>query len=181
MVSLRCKMAVKAALDAIGISNYVVKLGEIDIKGNLTKDQRRVIRASLLSLGLTLLDDEKAVLIERIKNLVIETVHYSDHEPIKVNFSHFLSSELKLDYNCLANLFSETTGMTIEHFLISHRIERAKELLLYNEHNLTEIAQILSYSSISHLSNQFKKVTGLTPSYFRELKDHRRRSTLESI
>ncbi len=181
MVSLRCKMAVKEELDNLGIVDYSIKLGQVNLRNKITKEQRIIISDRLLKLGLKLLEDKKAVLIERIKNIVIEVIHYSENERIKVNFSHFLSTELKHDYNYLANLFSETTGITIEQFLISHKIERAKELLLYNEYNLTEIAMFLDYSSVSHLSNQFKKVTGLTPTYFRELKDYRRRQTLESL
>jgi AraC-like DNA-binding protein len=125
------------------------------------------------------MDDKKAILIERIKNAVIEMVHHSD-EMIKTNFSDFLSKRLDHDYTYLANLFSEVQGTTIEHFIIAHKIERIKELIIYGELNITEIAWKMNYSSVAHLSNQFKKVTGLTPSHFKQLKD-KRRSPIEEF
>jgi AraC-like DNA-binding protein len=125
------------------------------------------------------MDNRKAILIDKIKNIIVEMVHYSD-EPLKINFSDYLSEKLGYDYTSLANLFSETTGVTIEHFIIAHKIERVKELLLYDELNLSEISYLLNYSSIGHLSNQFKKVTGLTPSFFKKLK-HKRLDSLENV
>ncbi len=125
--------------------------------------------------GLELMDDKKAILIEKIKNVIIEMVHYEDEWPT-TNFSNYLSEKLKYDYTYMANLFSEATGITVEHFIIAHKIERVKELLLYDEFNLTQISYKLNYSSVAHLSNQFKKVTGLTPSHFKQLKDKRRKS-----
>jgi AraC-like DNA-binding protein len=133
----------------------------------------------LLISGLELMEDKKAILIERIKNAVIEMVHHSD-EMIKTNFSEFLSQKLNHDYTYMANLFSEVQGITIEHFIIAHKIERIKELIIYDELNITEIAWKMNYSSVAHLSNQFKKVTGLSPSHFKQLKD-KRRSPIEEV
>ncbi|MFA5329790.1 MAG: AraC family transcriptional regulator [Prolixibacteraceae bacterium] len=172
MVSIRCKMAVKSALDKLGIHHVKVELGEVEIMENITDEQRDQLKANLLKSGLELMDDQKAILIEKIKNVIIEMIHYSDELP-KINFSTHISEKLGHDYTYLANLFSEVTGLTIEHYIIAHKIERAKELLLYDDLNLTEISYRLKYSSVAHLSSQFKKVTGLTPTYFRELKNKR--------
>lgn len=169
MVSLRCKMVVKDAFKKLGIRYVSVNLGEINIEDDITDKQREKLKVILLKSGLELMDDKKAILIERIKNVVVEMVHYADELP-KTNFSDFLSQELKYDYTYLSNIFSETQGVTIEHFIILHKIEKVKELIIYNELNLTEIAWKLRYSSAAHLSSQFKKITGLTPSYFRSLK-----------
>ena len=132
-----------------------------------------------MKFGLDLIDDKKHVLIQRIKNLIVEMVHYED-KPVVVNFSVYLSEKLNHDYTYMANLFSEVQGTTIEKFIISHKIERVKELLLYNELNLTEIAYLMHYSSVAHLSAQFRKVTGFTPSYFKQLKGVHR-NMLEEI
>jgi len=169
MVSLRCKMVVKSALDKLGLHYGVVDLGEVEIQENLTDDQRNRLKYSLLKSGLELMDDKKAILVERIKNVIIEMVHYEDELP-KTNFSDYLSEKLDYNYTYLASLFSETKGITIEQFMILHKIEKVKELLLYDELTLSEIAWKLHYSSVAHLSHQFKKVTGLTPSYFKSLK-----------
>jgi len=169
MVSLRCKMVVKDAFKKLGIHYVSVNLGEINTQEDITDKQREKLKAILLKSGLELMDDKKAILIERIKNVVVEMVHYADDLP-KTNFSDFLSAELKYDYNYLSNIFSETQGVTIEHYIILHKIEKIKELIIYNELNLSEIAWKLRYSSAAHLSSQFKKITGLTPSYFRSLK-----------
>ena len=179
MVSNRCKMAVKEELKRLGLHFIVVDLGEVEIMENISVEQREQLKIALLSSGLELMDDKRAMLIEKIKNIVIEMVHHSD-ELIKVNFSDFLSEKLNHDYTYLANLFSEVQGTTIEHFIISHKIERIKELIIYNELNITEIAFKMNYSSVAHLSNQFKKVTGLSPSHFKNLKD-KRRSPIEEI
>lgn len=179
MVSIRCKMVVKAALDALGLMYGMIDLGEVEIKGNITPEQRELLRASLYLSGLELMDDKKSILIERIKNTIVEMVHYTDELP-KISNSKYLSQRLDHNYTYLANLFSETTGTTIEQFIIAHKIERAKELLLYDELNLTEISYLLNYSSVAHLSAQFKKVTGLTPTFFKELK-HKKRTALEKI
>jgi len=179
MVSLRCKMVVKSELDKLGLHYGVVDLGEVEIHENLTDGQRNRLKYSLLKSGLELMDDKKAILVERIKNVIIEMVHYEDELP-KTNFSDYLSEKLDYNYTYLASLFSETKGITIEQFMIHHKIEKVKELLLYDELTLSEIAWKLHYSSVAHLSHQFKKVTGLTPSYFKSLKN-KRRSTLEEV
>jgi AraC-like DNA-binding protein len=179
MVCIRCKMVVKEELHKLGLPFTSVELGEADISGNITTAQHNAIKTALLKSGLELMDDKKSVLIEKIKNVIIELVHYSE-EPLNINFSEFLSQKLNHDYTYLANLFSEAQGITIEKFLITHRIERVKELLIYDELNLTKIAYLLHYSSVAHLSKQFKQVTGLTPSYFKQLKD-KRRNMLENM
>jgi len=179
MVSNRCKMAVKEELKKLGLHFIVVDLGEVEIMENISVEQRDQLKMALHDSGLELMDDMRAVLIEKIKNAVIEMVHQSD-ELIKINFSNFLSEKLKYDYTYLSNLFSEVQGTTIEQFIISHKIERIKELIIYDELNITEIAQKMNYSSVAHLSNQFKKVTGLSPSHFKQLKD-KRRSPIENI
>jgi len=179
MVSTRCKMAVKEELKKLGLHFIVVELGEVEVMENLSPDQREALKAGLLDAGLELMDDKRAVLIEKIKTIIVEMVHYSD-EPIKVNFSDYLSDKLKHDYTYLANLFSEVQGSTIEHFIIDHKIERIKELIIYGELNITEIAWKMNYSSVAHLSNQFKKVTGLSPSHFKQLKV-KRRNEIEDI
>ena len=172
MVSNRCKMVVREELKNLGL-HFIVDMGVADIMEEITLDQREQIRIALLRSGLELMNDKKAMLIEQIKKVVIEMIHYSDELP-KVNFSDFLSEKLDYDYTYLANLFSEVQGTTIERFIISHKIERVKELIIYDELNLTEIAWKMHYSSVAHLSNQFKKITGLTPSYFKNLKNKRR-------
>jgi len=172
-------MVVKDSLSKLGIPFRKIELGEIDVEESLTVTQRDLLQSDLLTYGLELMDDKKSVLIERIKNVIIEHVHYTE-EPLIVNFSEFLSQKLQYDYTYLANLFSEVQGTTIEQFIITHKIERVKELLVYNELNLTEIAYLMHYSSVSHLSNQFKKVTGLTPSHFKALKE-KRRNMLENL
>jgi AraC-like DNA-binding protein len=179
MVSIRCKMLVKTELDKLGLHYIAVSLGEVDILEDITVAQRAIIKAALLKSGLELLDDKKAILIERIKGVIIEMIHYSDELP-KTNFSDYLSEKLQYDYTYLANLFSETEATTIEHYIIINKIERVKELIIYDELNLTEIAWKLHYSSVAHLSHQFKKITGLTPSYFKSLKN-KKRNSLENL
>jgi len=169
MVSIRCKIVVKSELDKLGLHYSKVELGEVELKEVLDSEQLALLKAALLQSGLELMDDKKAILIERIKNVIVEMVHYAD-EPCKINFSDLLSEKLNYDYTFMANLFSEVTGITVEQYLISHKIERVKELLLYDELTLTEISYRLNYSSVAHLSSQFKKVTGLTPTYFRKLR-----------
>ncbi len=171
---MRCKMVVKEELKKLGL-HYIVDMGVADIMENITTAQREQIRIGLLKSGLELMDDKKAVLIEKIKNVIIEMVHYTDELP-KTNFSDYISEKLHYDYTYLANLFSEVQGTTIEKFIISHKIERVKELIIYDELNLTEIAWNMHYSSVAHLSNQFKKMTGLTPSHFKKLKNKRRKA-----
>jgi len=179
MVSERCKMAVKEELKKLGLHFIVVDLGEVEIMETLSSAQRDQIKLALHSSGLELMDDKRAVLIEKIKNVIIEMVHHTD-EVIKTNFSNYLSEKLNHDYTYLSNLFSEVQGTTIEQFVISHKIERIKELIIYGELNITEIAWKMNYSSVAHLSNQFKKVTGLSPSHFKQLKD-KRRSPIEEV
>jgi len=179
MVCIRCKMVVKDELTKLGLHYTTVELGEVEIMEQVTPEQQEKFKAALLRSGLELMDDKKSVLIQKIKNVIVELVHYSE-EPLRVNFSEFLSQKLNHDYTYLANLFSEVQGTTIEKFIIAHKIERVKELLVYNELNLTEIAYLMHYSSVAHLSTQFKKVTGLTPSHFKQLKD-KRRSMLEDM
>jgi len=172
-------MVVKDELAKLGLHYTTVELGEADIPENISAEQLDQFRDALLKSGLELMDDKRSVLIEKIKNVIIELVHYSE-EPLVIKFSEFLSQKLHHDYTYLANLFSEVQGTTIEKFFIAHKIERVKELLVYNELNLTEIAYLMHYSSVAHLSAQFKKITGLTPSHFKQLR-HKRRSMLEDM
>jgi AraC-like DNA-binding protein len=179
MVSIRCKMVVKTELIKLGLHYAIVDLGEVEIKEELTNEKREQLKIALLKSGLELMDDKKAILIEKIKKVIIEMIHYADELP-KIKNSDYISEKLNHDYTYLANLFSEVTGITIEHFIIAHKIEKVKELLLYDELSLTEISYKLNYSSVAHLSKQFKKATGLTPSFFKQLKN-KRRSTLENV
>lgn len=169
MVCIRCKMVVKEELKKLGLHYTSVELGEAEIMENISAEQRDQFKQGLLRSGLELMDDKKSVLIERIKKVIVELVHYSE-EPLAINLSDHLSKELNHNYTYLANLFSEVQGTTIEKFFIAHKIERVKELLVYDELNLTEIAYLMHYSSVAHLSAQFKKITGLTPSHFKQLK-----------
>ena len=178
MVSNRCKMAVKEVLKELGLHFIVVDLGEVEIMENISEEQREQLKLALQTSGLELMDDKKAVLIEKVKNVITEMVHYSEELP-KMNYSDYISKKLDYDYTYLSNLFTEVKGMTIQQFIIIHKIERAKELLLYDELNLTQISFKLNYSSVGHLSNQFKKITGLTPSHFKQLKDKKRISIEE--
>ena len=164
MVSNRCKMAVRDELKKLGLHFIVVDLGVVEIMENIS---------------IELMDDKKAILIEKIKTIIVEMIHHSE-EVIKINFSDYLSEKLDHNYTYLANLFSEVQGTTIEQFIISHKIERIKELMIYGELNITEIAWKMNYSSVAHLSSQFKKVTGLSPSHFKQLKD-KRRNPIEDI
>lgn len=173
MVSLRCKMMVKDELKKLGLRYVAVELGMAEIIEDITKEQHDQLKENLLKSGLELLDDKKSILIEKIKNLIVEMIHYSDEIP-HVNYSDYISEKLNYDYTYLSNIFSEVKGITIQQFNIIHKIERVKELLLYDELNLTEIAYRLHYSSVAHLSNQFKKVTGLSPTHFKKLKEKRR-------
>ena len=179
MVSLRCKMMVKSELEKLGIKYSMIELGEVEITETLDQNKFLSLKAALHESGLELMDDKKAMLIEKIKNVVIDMVHYADEFP-KTKFSHYLSDKLKVDYTTMSNIFSQTKGITIEHYIMLHKIEKVKELLIYDELNLTEIADKMHYSSISHLSNQFKKITGLTPTFFKNMK-LRRRQSLEDL
>lgn len=179
MVSNRCKMLVKEELKNLNLHFILVDLGEVEIMEDLTPEKRQELSDALAESGLELMEDKKSIIIEKIKTVIINMVHHSD-ELLKVNFSDFLSEKLNYDYTYLANLFSEVQGTTIGHFLISHKIERIKELIIYDELNITEIAWKMNYSSVAHLSNQFKKETGLTPSHFKQLKI-KRRTPIEEV
>ena len=172
MVCIRCKMVVKQELEKLDLHYTNVELGEANIIENLSHEQKNEFKAGLLKFGLELLDDKKSILIEKIKKVIVELIHYAD-EPTKVNFSDYLCEKLNHDYTYLGNLFSEVVGINIEHYIIMHKIKRVKELLVYDELSLTEISYKLHYSSVAHLSNQFKKITGLTPSHFKKFKENR--------
>jgi AraC-like DNA-binding protein len=179
MVSNRCKLAVKEELKKLGLHFIVVDLGEVEVMEDLTPAQLDQLQRGLIASGLELMDDKKAVLIEKIKNVITEMIHHSEELP-KVNYSDYISERLDYDYTYLSNLFSEVKGITIQQFIIIHKIERVKELLFYDELNLTEISFKMHYSSVAHLSNQFKKITGLSPSAYKQLKD-KRRSSIEEL
>lgn len=178
MVSLRCKMMVKEELKKLGLRYVVVDLGMVEILEDISEEQRELLKVNLLKSGLELLDDKKSILIEKIKNVITEMIYYSDELP-KVNYSEYLSEKLHYDYTYLSNVFSEVKGINIQHYIILNKIEKVKELLLYDELNLTEISYKMHYSSVAHLSNQFKKVTGLSPSYYKLLKQ--KRNNLENV
>lgn len=179
MVSNRCKMAVKQELQKLGLHFVVVDLGEVEVMEDLTSEQRTKLNDGLLNSGLELMDDKRAMLIEKIVNVITEMIHFTDESP-KVNYSDYLSEKLGYDYTYMSNVFSEVKGITIQQFIIVNKIERVKEYLIYDELNLTEISYKLHYSSVAHLSNQFKKVTGLTPTKYKQLKD-KKRSPIEEI
>lgn len=174
MVCPRCIAAVRQCLSGLGVAPLVVELGEATVPAPLDDGLRRRIGEELEKLGFELLDNPRAKVVEQIKNAVVQLVHYRE-EPLSVNLSQYLSDHLHRDYSQLSKLFSETTGTTIEKYFIAQKIERAKELLVYGELTLTEIADRLGYSSAAYLSTQFKQVTGLTPSYFRRLKENERK------
>ncbi|MBK7233648.1 MAG: AraC family transcriptional regulator [Saprospiraceae bacterium] len=169
MWSQRCKMMLRAVLDNLGLNYTSIKLGEVEIIGKLSPERQSQLNSDLLLCGLVLLDDHKLILVEKIKILIVEMIDYFDELPI-LNISSYLSQELHLNYIYLSNLFSENTDMSIQQFIISYKIEKAKELLLYDEYSLKEISYRLHYSSVAHLFNQFKKVTGLSPSQFKNVK-----------
>ncbi len=179
MVCIRCKMVVKSELEKLGLHYISVDLGETEIMEEISPEQLTHLSIALKKTGLELMDDKRSILVEKIKTIIIELVHYAD-EQIKINLSDYLSEKLNHNYTYLANLFSEVKGTTIEQFYLAHKIEKVKELLVYDELNLTEIAWKMHYSSVAHLSNQFKKMTGLTPTHFKNLKN-KRRSTLGNV
>lgn len=179
MVSMRCKMIVRDELLKLGLKYIVIDLGMVEILEDITQAQHDILKENLLKSGLELLDDKRSILIDKIKNVIIEMIHYSDEIP-KVNYSDYISEKLGYDYTYLSNIFSEVKGTTIQNFIIIHKIEKVKELLLYDELNLTEISYKLHYSSVAHLSNQFKKITGLSPSFYKQLKQ-KRQSNLENL
>jgi len=169
-------MIVKQELEKLGIEYGILDLGEVEIKDSLVLEEYEKLRIALLMVGLELMDNKKAILIEKIKATVIEMIHYEDDFPLIKN-SEYLSEKLNYRYNYLANTFSEATGINLEYYIIAHKIEKVKELIIYDELNLTEISYKLGYKSVSHLSNQFKKITGLTPSFFKEIKEKRRNAS----
>ena len=179
MVSLRCKMMVAEELRKMGIRYIDIDLGIVEIPEDITYDQRGMLRANLLRSGLELLDDKKSILIETIKNLIVIMIHYSDELP-EVNFSDYISKQIGYDYTYLANIFSQVKHISIRQYIIIHKIEMVKELLLYNELNLTEISYKLHYSSVAHLSNQFKKITHVSPSVYKQ-QNQKRTVMLENV
>jgi len=172
-------MMVKEELKKLNIQFTNIDLGVVEIPYEISKKKRSQLKQNLLKSGLELLDDKRSILIEKIKNVVVEMIHYSDELP-KVNYSDYISEKLGYDYTYLANTFSEVKGITLQQFIIIHKIERVKELLMYDELNLTEISYKLNYSSVAHLSNQFKKITGFSPSYYKQLK-LKRKNNLENL
>ncbi len=168
MVCDRCILVVRQELEKLNLKPVSIKLGEAEITKEPTEKQLAQLKENLATLGFELLDDSRKKLIEKIKNIVIEQIHYSDTDD-KHNFSEILSRKLLKDYSYLSNLFSDVEGITIEKYIINQKIEKVKELLVYDELSLSEIAFKLGYSSVAHLSSQFKKVTGLTPSHFKNL------------
>ncbi|SEF71365.1 helix-turn-helix domain-containing protein [Flavobacterium urumqiense] len=170
MVCNRCNIVVKSEIEKIGLHAVSVQLGEVELLEDFKNDEKEILSKRLHALGFELLENKIAVTIERIKNLIVDLVHHQDNE-LKTNLSHYLAQQLGQDYNALSNLFSEVEGKTIEHYFITQKIERVKELLLYDEFTLSEIAIQLKYNDVAHLSNQFKKVTGSTPTYFKKAKE----------
>ena len=179
MVSLRCKMMVAEELMTMGIKYLDIDLGIVEIPEEITYDQREMLSANLLRSGLELLDDKKSILIEKIKNLIVVMIHYSDELP-EVKFSDYISKQIGYDYTYLANIFSQVKHISIRQYIINHKIEMVKELLLYNELNLTEISYKMHYSSVAHLSNQFKKITHISPSMYKQ-QNQRRTVALENV
>lgn len=175
MVCSRCKMVVASQLEAAGLKPQYIHLGEVEIEGTLTAAKQEELDHILRSVGFELIDDKKSQTIEKIKNTIVNLVHHTDHD-LKTNLSTYITSKIHQDYNYLSNLFSEVEGITIEKYFISQRIEKVKELLIYDELSLSQIADQLGYSSVAYLSNQFKKVTGFTPSYFKTLKEQKRKN-----
>uniref|UniRef100_F4C2X1 Transcriptional regulator, AraC family n=1 Tax=Sphingobacterium sp. (strain 21) TaxID=743722 RepID=F4C2X1_SPHS2 len=174
MVCNRCIMVVQHELDKLGIAAKSVKLGEVSLANELSAEQKDALKQALNPLGFELIDDKKSRTIEKIKNIIIDLVHHRDNDA-KTNLSDVLSDRLNHDYNYLSNLFSEVEGTTIEKYFIAQKIEKVKELLVYDELSLSEIAYRLNYSSVAYLSNQFKKVTGLSPSHFKQIREDKRK------
>ncbi|MES2329819.1 MAG: AraC family transcriptional regulator [Bacteroidota bacterium] len=174
MVCNRCIMVVQNELDKLGLAAKNIKLGEVTLERELTKEERDKLEKTLVPLGFEVIDDRKSRIIEKIKNIIIDLVHHQDNDA-KTNLSDVLSNELHHDYNYLSSLFSEVEGTTVEKYFIAQKIEKVKELLVYDELSLSEIAIRLNYSSVAYLSNQFKKVTGLTPSHFKQIREDKRK------
>ncbi|MBO9586100.1 MAG: helix-turn-helix transcriptional regulator [Flavobacterium sp.] len=173
MVCSRCKMVVKSEFEKLGLQTTAVELGEVELEQEISEEQKRILLENLQPLGFDLIDDKKTKIVEKIKNLIVDLVHHKNND-LKINLSEYLAENLNQDYNSLSNLFSEIENTTIEKYFISQKIEKVKELLIYNELSLSEIADILNYSNVAHLSNQFKKITGFTPTSFKQSKDKMR-------
>jgi AraC-like DNA-binding protein len=169
MVSHRCRLIVQQELEKLGIPYLSVELGMVETKDPISDQSYADLNRNLRHVGLEILENKRSILIDKIKHVIIEMVHSHDSFP-KSNYSDYISEKLGYDYTYLSNIFSEVKGITIQQFIIIHKIERVKEMLLYGELNLTEISYRMNYSSVSHLSNQFKKITGLTPSYYKQLR-----------
>ncbi len=174
MVCNRCKMVVKSELEKFGLHPISVELGEVELAEELNEQKKTQLNERLLSFGFALMDDKKIRIIEKIKNLIVDLVQNKNSQ-LKTNLSDYLSKELHHDYTYITNLFSQVEGTTIEQYFIAQKIERVKELLVYDESSLSQIADDMGYSSVSHLSKQFKKVTGLTPSHFKQLRENKRK------
>lgn len=174
MVCSRCKMMVKSELEKLGLNPVSVELGEVEIREDDIENIKPEVLHKLQSLGFDLIDDKKSKAIEKVKNLIIDLVQNKNNQ-LHVNLSNYLAQHLIQDYSTLSNLFTEVEGTTIEKYFINQKIEKVKELLMYDEMTLNEIAYHLNYSSVAYLSNQFKKVTGFSPSYFKQLKDKKRK------
>ncbi|WP_294963163.1 AraC family transcriptional regulator [uncultured Flavobacterium sp.] len=173
MVCSRCKMVVKSEFEKLGLQPTAVELGEVELNEEISDKQKEILLENLQALGFDLIDDKKTKTVEKIKNLIVDLVHHKNND-LKINLSDYLAENLNQDYNSLSNLFSEIENTTIEKYFISQKIEKVKELLIYNELSLSEIADMLNYSNVAHLSNQFKKITGFTPTSFKQLKDNKR-------
>lgn len=168
MVSNRCKIIVKSELEALGLHCVAMEWCEVEIIEDISEEQRLALDQRLGESGFSLIADRNLILIEKIKTIIIELIYYTEKQLV-INLSDYLSIKLKYSYTYLANLYSRHQGETIEHFFLTHKIERVKELLIYSDLNITEIADKLNYSSGAHLSNQFKTMTGLTPSQYKQL------------
>lgn len=174
MVCSRCKMVVKSVFENMGINPIRVELGEVELKNDIDESQKHELLKSLRAIGFDLIDDRKSKAIDKIKTLIIDLVQNKNND-LKSNLSDYLSQQLHQDYNTMSNLFSEVENTTIEKYFINQKIEKVKELIIYDELSLSEIAYSLNYSSVSHLSNQFKKITGFSPTYFKSIKSVKRR------
>ncbi|MGE6353357.1 helix-turn-helix domain-containing protein [Flavobacterium sp. NPDC079362] len=174
MVCNRCIMVVENELEKLDLDFTNITLGEVTLAKELNPEKRNALEAALIPLGFEVIDDKKSRIIEKIKNSIIDLVHHQDNDT-KSNLSDLLSEKLNHDYNYLSNLFSDVEGTTIEKYFIAQKVEKVKELLVYDELSLSEIALRLNYSSVAYLSNQFKKVTGLTPSHFKQIREEKRK------
>lgn len=181
MVCPRCIRAVTEHANDAGLDVAIVNLGIINLTSTPTADQLEHFRESIESIGFELIDNNKAILLEQIRTLVIDAIHHNDQFELNINWSHYISEKLNYDYQYLSSLFSSVKGVTLEHYIINQKIEKAKEYLFYNQLSVKEIAYKLGYSSVAHLSTQFKKVTGFTPTEFKELQNTNLRSSLDQI